>query len=162
MRKLINLYNKFPQGLFTVACVSCFIIFATVFINVLLRYIFAKPFHWAEELGGLMLLFLTFLAAAEVSRREAHICSDMVYRKFRGRLKYSVDFLIDACVVVACTIIAWQAYKAAAMAFRLHLSLPSLMGTPLAFPYSLIFAGMALLAVQSLLRIIERIITSGK
>ena len=156
MRKFISRYNNIPQGLFILGCVASATLFAIIFTNVILRYIFSKPFHWAEEAGGLLLLFLTFAAAAEILKREYHISSDMVYRLFQAKLKRRVDFFIDACVMVATAIICWQAFEATALALRLELNLPSLMGTHLAIPYGFICLGSAFLALQAIVRIIER------
>ena len=158
MRKFISRYNNFPQGLFILGGVACFVIFVTIFTNVVLRYIFDKPFHFAEELGGLLLLILTFAAAAEVLKRERHINSDVIYRLFRPKMKRIADFVIDAVILITGAILSWQGFEAAYLAFDLNLRLPSLMGTYLVLPYGTICLGFGFLAFQALLRIIERIL----
>ena len=51
-------------------------IVAIIAAQIFVRYIFGKPFSWAEELASLLLIYLTFLTADIVYKDKGHISID--------------------------------------------------------------------------------------
>lgn len=69
----------------TVCAVLLFgFIVSIIAAQVFVRYVFNKPFPWAEELASLLLIYLTFLTADIVYKDKGHISID-----------YFVNFLSD-------------------------------------------------------------------
>jgi len=154
--KFINMYNKIPRGFFMLGNLAVGLMLIVVFVNVILRYGFSKPFYWAEEVTGMMLVCLTFSVAADVLRRKHHITCDILYRIFPQKVQHGIDTFVHICMVVFASLLGWQGLESAVMAYKINLKVPSLLGTPLLLPYSFIFVGFVLLALQSLIEIIER------
>ena len=58
---------------------------AIVLLQVIGRYILTNPYIWTEEVTRLLLIWLTFLGGAAVTRRGLHIAVDMFVRPLPGR-----------------------------------------------------------------------------
>jgi len=86
---------------------------AVVLLQVFGRYIFVNPFIWPEELTRLMLVWLTFVGAAAVTRRGAHIAVDMLIRRLPPVTALVLATLVEA--VTAGTFI-WVTLLAARLA----------------------------------------------
>lgn len=154
--KFFSLYSKVPRGFFALGNVSIGLMLVIVFVDVFLRYVFSKPLHWSDEVTAVMLVFVTFSAAAEVSRGNHHIACDILYCRFSERVRRRMDTFIDLCIVGFTVLIGWQGFKAFMMAYKMNLRIPSIIGVPFYLLYSFIFVGFVLLGLQSLVKLIER------
>ena len=151
--RFIARYSRIPWGLNAAANLAVLLMCAIVFTNVILRYIFSSPFHWAEEVTSMTLLFLAFVSAAEILRKRQHIKLDLLFNRFPVKMQHVVDTLISIVGLTFCGTLAWQAAKI--LPIMLHQRLPTLLGLPLILPYSFIFIGALFLTIQYLIRIIE-------
>ncbi len=157
--KVIGQWNKVVKGFFILANLFVGVVFMVTFIDVVMRYFFNKPFHWSQELVSLMLVYMTFSAAAEILRMRGHITCDLLYCKFPVKVQHKVDNLVYGCMVVFCSVISWQAFEASMLTYNLNIKVPSLLGTPLFIPYGFIFLGSVCLALQALLELMQRLST---
>lgn len=80
-------------------------------LGVVARYIFHQPLLWVIEFTGYSLLFMTFLGAAWLLRRERHIMVDIVV----DRLKPKAQTVIGTITSILCTlvflVICWYGAK---------------------------------------------------
>ena len=65
-------------------------IVAIIAAQIFVRYIFGKPFSWAEELASLLLIYLTFLTADIVYKDKGHISIDYFINFFTQRARSGV------------------------------------------------------------------------
>lgn len=65
-------------------------IVAIIAAQIFVRYIFGKPFSWAEELASLLLIYLTFLTADIVYKDKGHISIDYFINFFSRRARSGV------------------------------------------------------------------------
>lgn len=65
-------------------------IVAIIAAQIFVRYIFGKPFSWAEELASLLLIYLTFLTADIVYKDKGHISIDYFLNFFSRRARSGV------------------------------------------------------------------------
>lgn len=66
------------------------IIAAQIFV----RYLFGKPFPWAEELASLLLIYLTFLTADIVYKEKGHIAIDYFVNFLPPRVRSAMAFCV--------------------------------------------------------------------
>jgi TRAP-type C4-dicarboxylate transport system permease small subunit len=81
-----------------------------VFIQVLLRYLFAMSFLWGEELSLFAFIWCIFLGTAICSSRHTHFSFDM-FSELRGRAGGVQRLLVDLCVLavtVVMIVTGWQ------------------------------------------------------
>lgn len=92
--------------LLVIAQLSMIIMLCTVFVNVLLRFLFNSNIPWAEEVPGLLVTLFTFIACAIGVRDHLHISVTMIYNRFKkgGKARKFMDVLTDV-VTLVCGII---------------------------------------------------------
>ena len=82
-----------------------------VFIQVVLRYVFAKSFLWGEELSLFAFIWCVFLGTAVCSWRHTHFSFDMLEGRMSPRAEGVQRLIVDLCVLV-CTVVilvtGWQ------------------------------------------------------
>jgi TRAP-type transport system small permease protein len=81
-----------------------------VFIQVVLRYVFAMSFLWGEELSLFAFIWCIFLGTAICSARHAHFSFDM-FSELRGRAGGVQRLVVDLCVLavtVVMIVTGWQ------------------------------------------------------
>jgi len=71
------------------------IVFATlsVGISVVMRYFFNSPVSWVTEICEYILLYITFLVAAWVLRKEGHVKMDLIIDQFKSRVKIIINII---------------------------------------------------------------------
>jgi len=66
---------------------------AVTFMNVLLRYVFKSPLHWADELATLSLVAMVFLPIAVIEKTGDHLRLTILFQIFGERMKTLCDYL---------------------------------------------------------------------
>lgn len=69
-------------------------------INVLCRYFFRSPIHWAEELAVICLVWSTFIGSAACYKRRAHLGMDFVVEHLPYRARRLAQQLL--CAIQLC------------------------------------------------------------
>ena len=83
----------------------------TIGLNVLMRYVFSSPLVWALPTTEFSLLYLTFLAAPVVLRREGHVRMSAITEQLGESPRlwlYVVGSFISS---VVCGILTWQTFE---------------------------------------------------
>ena len=122
----------------------------TIGANVLGRYVFESPLKWALPTTEYSLLYLTFLAAPVVLRREGHVRMTAITERLGGQARlwfYIVGSFISSGV---CGVMAWQAFEKTWGEFQRGAVLLSGIEVPRAGVTWIITYGFILLGLQFL------------
>lgn len=96
------------------------IVFVVIIVNaeVMLRYFFNSSFPYALELTQYSLVFITYLAMAQVLRKNGHISLDLLLSRVSSRVRGRFEVLDLIVVTVLCLFltvlglwVAWGYYK---------------------------------------------------
>jgi TRAP-type C4-dicarboxylate transport system permease small subunit len=82
-----------------------------VFIQVVLRYVFAMSFLWGEELSLFAFIWCVFLGTAVCSWRHTHFSFDMLAGRLSPRAEGVQKLIVDLCVLAVTVVIlvtGWQ------------------------------------------------------
>ena len=79
------------------------VLIALISCQVFLRYLFNNPFTWAEELGALLLIYLSFVTGDVVYKKNAHISIDYVVGFFPSRLRAATEIALAVMICVCLT-----------------------------------------------------------
>lgn len=124
-------------------------IVVVVNVQVVGRYVLARPFMWSEELTRLLLVWLTFVAAAAVTRRGAHIAVDLLFVKLGRRAALSLQALIDLAMAGTFLWIAGIARRLAEAVAPLPLAATQWSMALMVWPAAV---GLALIGLHALVR----------
>ena len=75
------------QGLEYITILSMAGITILLLINVFLRYLFSRPFPWAEEISVLLIVWVVFLGAGLVQKKDGHVAISYVFDLFSAKWK---------------------------------------------------------------------------
>lgn len=148
--------------LFRVGMVASFVILAVIFINVLARYLFNSPLYWAEEVSSITFVLLSLFPAAEIWRKRDHINFEIITKKIPVQGQNVLEIFICLISMVFTGVLTWQTFKATVMVYSANMKEPSLLGTPLWIPYSIMLLAMAALFLRLISTLWEGVKKIGK
>jgi C4-dicarboxylate transporter DctQ subunit len=120
--------------------------------DVVMRYFFHAPILWVDEIAGFMQLYIGFLVAAWVLKRDGHVKMDLVINRLNIKnraILNAVTSLIGALVFLA---IAWFSSLHTAYVFQLDHRTPTFMRFPLFTIMVAIPFGSLLLGIEFLIK----------
>ncbi len=85
---------------------ACCVISLTliVFISVIARYVFNRPFAWSDEISAYIFLSQCLLALAYATYREAHIAAEMLFVHFPPKVQFVIT-IIGYVLALICIIV---------------------------------------------------------
>ena len=123
-----------------------------VCFHVLFRYFLRQPFKWTVEVSGYTLLWITFLGATWLLKREGHVRLDIVLNRLNPRARALLNVITSIIGAVVCLVIAYYGGVATWDAW-IRGVVPSTPMAPLKAPILMIICiGSFLLFVQFLRR----------
>jgi TRAP-type C4-dicarboxylate transport system permease small subunit len=136
----------------TLAALFLFLIVSTMGAQVFARYFFGAPFSWSEEVARLALIWMTFMAAAFVMAEGRHITVDVLSPRLSVRGQLWMECLSHCIVAGACVLLlvggsrfVWYVGKVGS---------PSL-GIPMSYWYGAVELGLMLMAVHSIINLLQ-------
>ena len=96
MRKFI--IKAFTKGLEYGTILSMAGITILLLVNVFLRYLFSRPFPWAEEISVLLIVWVVLLGAGLVQKKDEHVAISYVFDLFPAKWKTMTLIFGNLCV----------------------------------------------------------------
>jgi len=156
MKKLVSAFNTIFDN--TVKYL-CYLAAATLVMtalaisaDVFLRYTINKPLMWVFEGTEYALLFITFLAATFVLKKEQHVKLDLVLNVMGKKLRARFSAFISLVMAVVCLVIAWSSTQYTIYLYQNDVMIIKYYTIPQFTIYFIIPIGFFLLFIQSLKR----------
>ena len=121
---------------------------ASIFYDVLMRYIFAAPTHWALEVNTFLLLFVCTIPTADVLGAGVHIRVTFLTERLPRRVVRGLGILRGALGIIFCSAMIWKGSVMTMQAWQHHDRMSTSLGTPMFIPYLFLPLGFLLLAFQ--------------
>lgn len=109
------------RGLLALSAACCAGILALVVAAVVMRYAIAAPFRFTEELAGLLLSAMAFLALPFAMASHANIRVTLLTERLPPRAQRLAWVLGQGIMVSFCAIFAWEGWNIADFTLRLNL-----------------------------------------
>ena len=148
-----NIINKFERFIEYMMALALAVMFSSVFINVVLRYLFGSGIAASEELSRLLFVWLIFMGATLAVGRNSHIGFDLVQRKIPKKLRLICAIISHSLMLYALYLFLEGSWKQYNIGWNIN---STVMKYPLAFMYSTgIFAsiGMGFYIIRNLILI---------
>lgn len=120
--------------------------------EIIMRYFFRRPIPGAIELSEYGLLFITFLAAPWVLKRDAHVTMDLAINHLTPRARLFLNMVTSIVCLLICSILFWHGAKSAWYYVQISYRLPTPMMPPAAPLLLIIPVGFLLLFAQFIRR----------
>lgn len=125
--------------------------------SVIARYGFHAATYWQDEASVFLLVGATFMTAAHVQSRRGHVGIEALVGLLPPRANRARRLLVDVATFLFCAFFAWKSWALFHEAWVDGQVTSSTWGPPLWIPYSVMAAGMTLLALQVLLQTLVQI-----
>jgi TRAP-type C4-dicarboxylate transport system permease small subunit len=142
--------GKLNQGVGLLGQIGLVFMVVSITYDVILRYVFIAPTHWALEVNTFLLVFLCIIPAGDVLRVGTQIRITFLYDRLTPAVKARLDILRAAAGVSFCTIMIWKGWDMAWKAWLHNDRMSTSLGTPMVIPYLFLPIGFLLLALQYL------------
>lgn len=127
---------------------TCLIIAGlSIFMQVILRYVFEIGFPWTEELARYLVIYLSLIGSSIVVKNKDHPRIDMIYDLFSKKGQAFLSFLFNVLNLIFLLVLFWQGIDNTC--FGLDTRTPALQ-ILWAWPYASIPLGAGLMIFQML------------
>lgn len=150
---LLDWINKVLLGLSMAAMVLTSLVLT---YSVVARYFFKSPTDWQDEASVFMLVGVTFFSTAYVQSYRGHIGIEALASILPDSVNAVRLFLVDAISFLFCAFFSWKSWTLFHEALVDGQTTSSTFAPPLWIPYSMMAAGITLLAVQLLVQTLAR------
>lgn len=127
-------------------------------LQIFARYIFSHPFIWPEEVSRLILVWMTFIGAAALSRRGADLAVETFVDMAPAPLRRVLLILRDLAMIVIFGIVATQGFALAQAVNGMPLVATGWPTALLAWP---VLLGAGLTVFHCAVRLVEQLARPG-
>ena len=106
-----RLFDRLERVLGPVLAALLAFITIGVFIQVVLRYVFAMSFLWGEELSLFAFIWCVFLGSAISSRRRTHFSFDLFEGVLSGRAAAAQRLVVDVAVLAVTLLLVGAGWE---------------------------------------------------
>ncbi len=133
----------------------------SVCLEIVMRYFLNRPLVWVIEISEYILLFITFLGATWLLKKEGHVAIDVVLTKLDPRTAAIVNIVTSLLGAASCLALAWYAGQTTWVHFQKGIYDQRTLELPMAPLMAVIPIGSFLLFVQFLRRTYGYILQVG-
>ncbi len=116
--------------------------------EIILRYFFNTGVIWAGEVTEEVMLWMTFLAAAWVLRKEGHVIVDLIPSRIGPRNRALLYAVLSALGILVCFVYTWYGTTTTIDLFQRQRALSTLLRPQAWILYVIIPVGSLMLTIQ--------------
>lgn len=129
MKRLERAYDLLFRTAEVVLVMIAALIFGAVVVAVFYRYVLNASVPWADELPSLALIWLTFLGAAVLSRRDENLSFDGVSAALPPRVRRGLEVFNGVLILIFLGILVFHGWRLTTLTWsREAVTLPISMG----------------------------------
>jgi TRAP-type C4-dicarboxylate transport system permease small subunit len=125
--------------------------------SVFIRYFLRASTDWQDEISVILLVGAIFMCAAYVQSVRGHVAIEAVAELLSPATNRFRVICADGVSLIFCVFFAWKSWTLTHEAWTDGQVRDSTFATPLWIPYSLMGAGMTLLAIQLFVQLIAEV-----
>jgi len=111
LMKVGTIFDRILDGLAFLAGILLVIASFGVGVMIFSRYFLNRPMGWMIEIDEYILLYLAFLLAAWVLKKEAHVKMDVVIEHLSPRIRLVSNVIGSILGVMVCMVLTWFGTK---------------------------------------------------
>lgn len=150
--RLIRGWDRFNDAVMVLAGILFWGQMLIVNIEVFSRYL-GRPTTWVAEISSILVLWIPFMVAGWVLRREGHVKMDLLVERLSPKSQAMINFVTSLIGVVFMLIVAGSGLITTI--YWLGNKTPTVLMLPRSPIIAIIFVGSLLFAIQFLIRAFE-------
>jgi C4-dicarboxylate transporter DctQ subunit len=148
----VKVWDRLIDGIMVLAGILFWVQMLIVNIEVFSRY-FARPTTWVAEISSILVLWIPFMVAAWVLRKDGHVKMDLLVERLSPGTQALINFITSLAGVVVMLIVAVAGLMTTI--YWIGNRTPTMLMLPRSPIIGIIFFGSLLFAVQFLIRALE-------
>jgi TRAP-type C4-dicarboxylate transport system permease small subunit len=105
--KVNSIFDRTIDLLAFLAAIMIIFTMLLVSAEVVMRYFLRRPIAWDVEITEYLLLYITFLAAAWVLKREGHVRIDILLNRLTPRSQAMLGIITSILGILICGALVW-------------------------------------------------------
>ncbi|MBQ7103156.1 MAG: TRAP transporter small permease [Anaerotignum sp.] len=127
-----------------------------IFIQVIMRYVFANSLTWSEELARYLFVWLVYFSVSFTARRQKHIRIDAAINLYPKKMRPYIEILSEIIVLAFSIFIAVTGVTVYHKITWSGQMSPAI-GLPMQFVYAAPMIGMALTSIRQIQCIVQKV-----
>ena len=156
MEKLLRILDRILDG---IALMSLTVLVLVVGLQIFARYVLNHSLFWSEELARYLFVYLVFLGAAIMLRKNRHIQVSFFVERLAPSLQKGIAILVDVVLLIFMGIVLWQGIRLASMVWTVP---TAALFIPWTFVYLGVLISMAAMVIIMLGRLWDHIAGANK
>ena len=152
LAKANHIFDGINTGMTIFAGGIMIFLMLAITVEVLLRYFFRIPTPWMLEVTEFSILWITFLAAAWLLKRDGHVKMELLLTRLNPRAQARLNTITSIIIVIVCIIILWATAENLAHYIETSHVRPSERRFPTSPIFIIIPIGYLMLTIQALIR----------
>ena len=159
LQKVVNIIEKLTDILSgRLQAAIIFLLMVMLLVEVLTRYILRSPLSIAEEMGGYLLVYISFMGLAYTWKEKGHVRVTLLFSRLPQKVARPIRF-VTLILATAFTLPLIKAcYDLLVDSLFFESRSGSWLRTPLVYPQTILLVGAVLLFLQLVVEIIKAII----
>lgn len=112
LTKFTAIFDRTINLLALLAAILLTFLMLLICVHVVMRYFLMRPVLGAIEISELLMVYITFLGAAWLLRKEGHVKMDMVITRLNPKTQAWVNTVTSIVGAVTCIVITWYGVRA--------------------------------------------------
>ena len=161
--KVINAVEKLTDLLSgRLQAAIIFLLMVMLLVEVLTRYILHSPLSIAEEMGGYLLVSITFMGLAYTWKEKGHVRVTLIMSRLPEKVAHPIRLLTLILATLFTLPLMKACYDLLADSLLFESRSGSWLRTPLIYPQTILLVGAVLLFLQLLVEVIKAIVAIKK
>lgn len=157
---LLRALGAVEKAVSTIAAIFMFAIMMIVFADVVMRYVFNRPFSWAYDLISLYLMAgVFFLILSEAYANHAHVSVDILQQKFPPAMIRVTEIVTCLVGIAVFSLIAYLGFQRAIESFRASDVMAGAIPWPMWPSIGLVPFGAGLITLRLVLHLVAHVIS---
>jgi len=152
LRRFVRVWDRMLDAIMVLAGILLWVQMLIVNIEVFSRY-FGRPTSWVAEISSILVLWIPFMIAAWVLRKEAHVKMDLLVERFDRKTQAMINFFTSLLGVVVMLIVTGAGFITTV--YWIGNKTPTMLMLPRSPIIAIIFVGSFLFAIQFLIRAVD-------
>ncbi len=150
-KNLSYIYNHMEE----VILVTLFaVMVVTIFIQVIMRYVFNNSLSWSEELGRLIFEWLTWIGMSIGARMGQHIKITLLTDRFPFKIAQAANIFSEIVIIFICGLTILYGVEISRLFAGSRFTT---LGISLAWGYASVLVGCGLMVIRSLVSILRSV-----
>lgn len=154
LRGVVKVWDRVVDAVVALAGILLWGQMLIVNIEIVSRYL-GHPTTWAAEISSILVLWIPFMIAAWVLRKESHVKMDLLVERLSPGAQAMINFLTSLIGVVVMLIVAVVGFMTTV--YWIGNRTPTMLMLPRSPIIGIIFIGSLMFAIQFLIRAVENI-----